>query len=119
MHYAWIALGGALGSVLRFWTATLVGEKAGAPWWGTLAVNIIGSFVIGLAATWRDQDFTRNFVMVGVLGGFTTFSAFSLQTLDLFRAGQTGAALLNVGLSLAACLLAVWAGSVAGAAVQR
>jgi fluoride exporter len=114
MTYAWVAVGGALGSVLRFWLAGIVGERAGAPWWGTLAVNVIGSFAIGLAAAWREQDFVRNFVMVGVLGGFTTFSAFSLQTLELMRAGQMGMAAINVGLSLGVCLGAVWVGWVVG-----
>jgi fluoride exporter len=114
MAYAWVAFGGALGSVLRFWLAGLVGEKAGAPWWGTLAVNAIGSFVIGLAAVWKEQDLVRNFLMIGVLGGFTTFSAFSLQTLELMRSGQVGTAVWNVGLSIGVCLVAVWLGWILG-----
>ena len=112
-----VALGGALGSVLRFWLGTLIGTKAGAPFWGTLAVNIVGCFVIGLASSFEKggpSDFTRHFVMVGILGGFTTFSAFSLQTLELFQAGSTGLAVLNVALSMVLCLLGVWLGATAG-----
>jgi CrcB protein len=114
MQYLWIALGGALGSVLRFAVAAFVHERAGAPWWGTLTVNVAGSFAIGFAAAWREQAFVRDFVMIGILGGFTTFSAFSLQTLDLLRAGHMGVALANVALSVLVCLLAVWLGHVAG-----
>ena len=113
-----VALGGALGSVLRFWLGTLIGTKAGAPFWGTLAVNIVGCFVIGLASSFEKggpSDFTRHFVMVGILGGFTTFSAFSLQTLELFRAGNPGLAAANVALSMVLCLLGVWLGHSLGA----
>ena len=118
MTYLMVALGGALGSVLRFWLGGLIGQKAGAMFWGTLAVNITGCFVIGLASSFEKggpSDFTSHFVMVGILGGFTTFSAFSLQTLELFQAGSTGLAVLNVALSLVLCLLGVWLGHTLGA----
>ena len=117
MTYLMVAFGGALGSVLRFWLGTLVGMKAGAPFWGTLFVNVTGSFLIGLAASFEKNgpsDFTKHFVMIGIMGGFTTFSAFSLQTFELFRAGSTGVAMLNVSLSLVLCLLGVWLGATAG-----
>ena len=116
--YLQVALGGALGSVLRFWLGTFVGMKAGAAFWGTLFVNVTGSFLIGLAASFEKNgpsDFTRQFVMIGILGGFTTFSAFSLQTLELFRAGTPGLAAANVALSLVLCLLGVWLGHSLGA----
>ena len=118
MTYLMVALGGALGSVLRFWLGGVIGQKAGAMFWGTLAVNIVGCFAIGLASSFEKggpSDFTRHFVMVGILGGFTTFSAFSLQTLELFRAGNPGLAAANVALSMVLCLLGVWLGHSLGA----
>jgi fluoride exporter len=118
MTLLYVALGGALGSVLRFWLGGAVGERAGAHFWGTLAVNVIGSFVIGICAATRPGDFTRHFVMIGILGGFTTFSSFSLQTLELFQRGSVGLALANVGLSIALCLLGVWLGNVTGRAAS-
>ncbi len=85
--------------------------------WGTILINVVGSFVIGLfgALTTSDGRFTahpdaRAFVMVGICGGFTTFSSFSLQTLDLARDGKFGAAFANIALSVVLCLLAVTAG---------
>jgi fluoride exporter len=116
--YLAVAAGGALGSVLRFWLANLIQHRAGAAFpWGSIAVNVIGSFLIGFifCATLEGARFAasanwRNFLMVGVLGGFTTFSAFSLQTLELFRSGAAGAALLNVLVSVLLCLAVCAAG---------
>lgn len=122
MIYAQVALGGALGSVLRFWLGGIVGEKAGAMFWGTLVVNVIGSFLIGLAASWEKggpSDFTKHFVMIGIMGGFTTFSAFSLQTLELFQKGGVPLALANIALSIVLCLLGVWLGHMCGGAFRR
>ena len=81
----------------------------------TLFINTTGSFMIGVAVAYalKNETFAANwrlFLATGICGGFTTFSSFSLQTLDLLRAGAWGAALWNVGLSVALCLLAVWAG---------
>jgi fluoride exporter len=118
MTYLMVALGGALGSVLRFWLGGLIGHKAGAPFWGTLFVNVSGCFLIGLLGNLRENgpgEFDRYFLMVGVMGGYTTFSTFSLQTLELFHAGNTGLAALNVALSMALCLLGVWVGHALGA----
>ena len=112
--YVQVALGGAVGSVLRFWLGTLAGTKAGAPVWGTLFVNVTGCFLIGLLANLRENgpgEFDRYFLMVGVMGGYTTFSTFSLQTLELFRAGNPGLAAANVALSMVLCLLGVWLGA--------
>ena len=117
MTYLMIALGGALGSVLRFWLGGVIGHKAGAPFWGTLFVNVTGCFLIGLLGNLRENgpgEFDRYFLMVGVMGGYTTFSTFSLQTLELFHAGNTGLALANVALSMVLCLLGVWLGATAG-----
>ena len=125
--YLWIAIGGAIGSVLRYavssWLAQAVGETFP---WGTLIVNVTGSFVIGFfaAATGPDGRVLlapdmRQFVMVGVCGGYTTFSSFSLQTLNLVRDGDMLAAGANIAGSVVACLLAVWAGYAAAMAVNQ
>jgi CrcB protein len=116
--YLWIALGGALGSMARFWLGAVVAELLGPQFpWGTIFINILGSFVIGFFTTVTGPGGrvaasfnARAFVMVGICGGFTTFSAFSLQTLDLARANQWAQAGGNVALSVVACLFAVWAG---------
>ncbi len=122
MTYLMVALGGALGSVLRFWLGTLIGTRAGAPFWGTLFVNATGCFLIGLFGNLREggpAEFDRYFIMVGVMGGYTTFSTFSLQTLELFKANQAGLAALNVALSLVLCMLGVWLGHLLGARLGR
>jgi CrcB protein len=116
--YLWIALGGALGSMARFWLAAFVAQSLGPQFpWGTILINILGSFIIGFFATFSGPSGrlvasfnTRAFVMVGICGGFTTFSAFSLQTLDLARESRWLQAGGNVVLSVVLCLLAVWAG---------
>ena len=113
MTYLMVALGGALGSVLRFWLGGVIGHKAGAPFWGTLFVNVTGCFLIGLLGNLRENgpgEFDRYFLMVGAMGGYTTFSTFSLQTLELIHAGSMGLAAANVVLSVALCLLGVWLG---------
>ena len=118
LTYFYIALGGALGSVARAWTTNAIVRIAGANFpWGTILINIVGSFIIGFfgALTASDGRFqvhadARAFVMIGICGGYTTFSSFSLQTLDLFRDGKPGAAVANIGLSVILCLLAVSAG---------
>lgn len=113
-----VAVGGALGSVARYWVGLWVIERFGGSFpVATLVINILGSFVIGLfaAATAVDGPLPttegwRIFVMVGLCGGFTTFSAFSLQTLVLVRSGATIAAFANVALSVGLCLGAVGLG---------
>lgn len=121
MLYLLIALGGALGSVTRFALSGLMAEHFGETFpWGTLLVNVTGSFVIGFFATLTSPDGrllvspgSRQFFMTGVLGGFTTFSSFSLQTLNLARDGEWLHAGGNVAGSVFACLLAVWLGHIA------
>lgn len=122
MIWLQVALGGALGSVLRFWLAGFVEHRAGAPFWGTLAVNVVGSFLIGLLGNLRANgptEITRYLFMVGVLGGFTTFSTFSLQTVELLQEGSTALALVNVALSLILCVLGAWLGATCGVALRR
>ena len=126
MTYLWIALGGALGSVMRFWMSNAVTQRFGATLpWGTLFVNVTGSFLIGVLAglsapggRFVGTDSFRQFFIVGVCGGYTTFSAFSIQTLDLIRAGQLLHAGGNVLLSVTLCLIAVWLGHLLGSALK-
>ncbi len=113
----WIALGGALGSVSRYWIAVWALPASRHLPWGTIGINVAGSFLIGFFGTLTLEggrhpapEWARLFVMVGICGGFTTFSSFSLQTLDLLRGGAWGRALVNVGLSVLLCLAAVAAG---------
>jgi len=118
LSYLWIALGGALGSVARFWCSGLVARYLGDTFpLGTLFVNVLGSFVIGVFATLTDPEGRwlvapqfRQFFMIGICGGYTTFSSFSLQTLNLARDGEWFYAGMNAVLSLMLCLVAVWLG---------
>jgi CrcB protein len=114
----WIFAGGGLGSLARWgfsgWIANTIGETFP---WGTLLVNISGSFVIGLFATvtgpegrWLVPATFRQFFMLGICGGYTTFSSFSLQTLTLAQDGQLFKAGANCVLSVVLCLLGVWLG---------
>ena len=109
-----VALGGALGSLGRYAVATWAAPISQGVPWGTIVINIVGSFVIGFFGTLTlshgrhpAPENLRLFVMVGICGGFTTFSSFSLQTLDLLRAGAVNRALVNVGASVVLCLCAV------------
>ncbi len=114
----WVAIGGAIGSVARFWLTELSAKLWGGDFpWGTVIANVTGSFLIGLVAALpimapRDLlgPMGRQFLMVGILGGYTTFSSFSLQTLTMMQNGHIGKAVLNVAGSVALCLIAVWAG---------
>jgi len=127
MTYLYVALGGALGSVARFAASGAIdrGLNDAFPW-GTLAVNVTGCFIIGLFAMLTGPDGRilvapdfRQFFMVGICGGYTTFSSFSLQTLSLARDGDINRASANVLASVLFCLLGVWLGSVAGASLNQ
>ena len=109
-----IALGGALGTLARFAVGLAAAPISQNLPWGTIGINIAGSFVIGFFGTltlasgrYPVSENLRLFVMVGICGGFTTFSAFSLQTLDLLRAGAPARAGLNIVVSVALCLASV------------
>jgi len=125
--YLWIGLGGALGSMARYGCSSLAARWIGETFpWGTLIINIVGSLVIGFFATLTGPDGralvapdARQFVMVGICGGYTTFSSFSLQTLNLVRDGDMLKAGANIVASVVACLLAVWLGYVAAAAINQ
>ena len=129
LAYLWVALGGALGSVGRFWISGLVAEAStqrGSIFpWNTLVVNVTGSLVIGffaaLTAPGTGRFATpgvREFVMVGICGGYTTFSAFSLQTLNLLQDREWGYAAANALLSFVLCMVAVWLGYILGSALN-
>lgn len=127
MSYLLIALGSAIGGMARYWCSGLVAQRVGEVFpWGTLAVNVIGSFLIGILGAMSEADGrwyidpgARQFLMIGVLGGFTTFSSFSLQTLNLLRDGEWLYAVANVAVSVAACLFAVWFGFVVAASLSQ
>ncbi len=124
MQYLVIGLGGALGSVLRFGLGSWIDsgvQKGGVIFpWGTIIVNITGCFIIGFVATvsvagegrFYLSPLMRQFIMIGILGGYTTFSSFSLQTLSMAQDGQWGGAAANVALSVVLCLVGVWLGAV-------
>lgn len=111
-----IAAGGALGSVLRYWMSTGVHALLGRGFpYGTLAVNVAGSLAIGFLFAWfldraGNDTALRAGVLIGLLGGFTTFSTFSLETLNLIEEGAWLKAGLNAGLSLVLCIGAAWLG---------
>jgi fluoride exporter len=119
LAYLWVAIGGALGSGARYWFSGVVARHFGSTFpWGTLLVNLSGSFVIGLFATLTGPEgrwlvpasFRQQFFMLGVCGGYTTFSSFSLQTLNLMEDGEWLYAGANVVCSVVSCLVAVWLG---------
>ena len=118
--YLIVAVGGAIGSVGRFALAGLIdGRWAGEFPLGTLVVNVLGSFLIGLIAGLTDHKPTQQFLMTGILGGFTTFSSFSLQTVRLVEDGRLLPAGGYVLASVALCLLGTFLGLLVARAVSR
>src|SRR5438874_5999759 len=119
----WIFVGGGLGSLARWGFSGFIANRFGETFpWGTLFVNVSGCFVIGLFATLTGPDgrwlapqwFRQQFFMLGLCGGDTTFSSFSLQTVTLLQDGEWLYGAANVILSVACCLVAVWLGYVLG-----
>jgi CrcB protein len=116
--YILVAIGSTIGGTLRFWLSGLIANAVGQTFpWGTLVINITGSFAIGFFATLTGPDGRvfvpgqwRQFFMIGVCGGYTTFSSFSLQTLNLAQDGEWLWAGLNIALSVVLCLFGVWLG---------
>lgn len=125
--YFAIGLGSALGGMGRYWLSGWVAQRVGETFpWGTLLVNVSGSFALGLIAAWTGPDGrvlvnprVTQFLMIGICGGYTTFSSFSLQTLNLAREGQWLYAGGNIAFSVMLCLVAVWLGHMLGQVINR
>jgi CrcB protein len=121
--YFWIFFGSGLGGLARFALSGLVAHRVGETFpWGTFVVNVSGSFIIGFIATFTEPEgrvligaTTRQFLMTGILGGFTTYSSFSLQTLALARDGEWLRAGANATGTFVLCFLAVWLGHLCAA----
>ncbi len=115
-----VALGGAVGSALRFMSARAVHAWLGRDFpWGTLVVNVTGSLVMGFLYAWLIErlgagPLWRGGLLVGLLGGYTTFSAFSIETFQLIEQGEWAVAFINVTLSVMLCVTAVWVGLLLG-----
>lgn len=121
-----VGVGSFIGGVLRYGLSGLLYRSFGGPWfpYGTLAVNVCGSFAIGFlagaAGHWIPlSGDMRLFLFTGILGGFTTFSAFALETFVLGQEGQQGAAVINIALQLLLGLAAVWFGHLIGHGLAR
>jgi len=119
MIYLWVAIGSAIGGVLRYAIARAMEPVSGGFPWGTFVVNVLGCVVIGFFGTltlasgrYAVAESWRIFVMVGICGGFTTFSSFSLQTFERMRSGAWAVAGAYVVGSVVACVVGVWAGHV-------
>jgi fluoride exporter len=127
IRYMCVALGAAIGGTARYGLAGFIGNRVGAAFpWGTLVVNITGCFIIGIFNTLTGPDGVllvplqaRLFVMVGICGGYTTFSSFSLETLNLMRNGEFLPAGAYVLFSVAFCLVGVWLGHIAAIWLNR
>lgn len=118
VRLAYIAIGGALGTVLRYGISTLVSRAAGGTFpWGTMTVNLAGALSIGfLSALFELAPVSpnlRSFALIGILGGFTTFSTYTLETFNLLRDGEMKLALMNMLVSNIAGIVLVIAGIIA------
>ena len=127
MPLIWVAAGSGLGGVARYACAGAMARLMGETFpWGTLTVNVVGCAIIGILAALTGPEgrllappSVRQFLMPGFCGGFTTFSTFSLETLNLSRDGEWMKVAVNVTASLLLCLASVWAGYAAGAAMNE
>ncbi|PAL23462.1 CrcB family protein [Acetobacter syzygii] len=120
-----IGLAGAAGTLLRYWVGLATLRWGQMLPWGTILINVTGSFAIAFFGTLTAaggrlpvSETGRLVFMVGLCGGYTTFSSFSLQTLDLLKNGVPGRAMLNIGLSVGLCMLSVTAGYLAAQAIN-
>ncbi|NND44550.1 MAG: fluoride efflux transporter CrcB [Xanthomonadales bacterium] len=119
-----VAAGGAIGASLRFLVAAATHGLLGKGFpFGTLLVNVLGSLLVGYLLVWLPEhdetvSLLRLLLVTGILGGFTTYSAFSVETLQLLQDGQLARASLNVALTVVLCLAAAWAGFAIGRGVH-
>ena len=120
MNVLLVFLGGGIGATARYGLQGVIYKMTGAGFpYGTLVVNILGSFLIGLLMTSFEERFMVNpslrvFLTIGIIGGFTTFSSFSFETMVLIRDGSYGLGLVNVATSVGVCLGATWLGIIVG-----
>lgn len=129
MTYLWVAIGGAIGCLSRYWLSSFISSHLSENFpWGTLFCNVTGSLVIGILAAFAMPDsrldsqsriFTTQFLMIGFCGGYTTFSSFSLQTLNLLRDREWFYSSANILLSVLLCMIAVWLGYLLGSIFNR
>ena len=118
-----VGVAGLIGTLLRYWLSGLVARQYGETFpWGTLVVNLVGCFLAGAVFYMTEEKFLispaiRSVVLIGLLGGFTTFSAYGLQTLTLLRDGEIGWAAINIAASNVFGLLMVWTGYVVSKAL--
>jgi len=119
-QYLAIAAGGAIGSVLRYWVSINTHSLLGRDFpYGTLTVNVIGSILMGFlfvlfTERWEIETVIRSAVLIGLLGAFTTFSTFSIETFNLVEEGAYTKAMANVLVSVSSCLLSAWLGVTLG-----
>ena len=114
-----VGLGGAVGAILRWWVGVLMSHLLAPVFLGTLVVNLAGSFLVGVLLIWFQgklpiNDVLRTGILVGLLGGFTTYSAFSMEAVNMMMAGFYGRASAYVVVTVVVCLMGTWAGVMLG-----
>ena len=117
-----VGLGGAVGAILRWWVGVLMSHLLAPVFLGTLVVNLAGSFLVGVLLIWFQgklpiNDVLRTGIVVGLLGGFTTYSAFSMEAVNMMMAGLYGRASAYVITMVVLCLMGTWAGIMLGRSV--
>ena len=117
-----VGLGGAAGAILRWQIGVFMSHLMAPAFWGTLMVNVVGSFLVGLLLMWFQgklpvSDVMRAGILVGLLGGFTTYSAFSMEAVNMMMAGLYGRASAYVVVTVVVCLMGTWAGVMLGRSV--
>ena len=125
MRWLLLFVGGGIGTIFRYQISGLIHDQLGSAFpWGTFVVNMTGCVLIGLLATLADErgmlgSPTRLFLMVGVTGGYTTFSTFSLETFKLYHSGMAHTALAYIATSVVCWLVSVWLGHILASRLNR
>ena len=117
-----VGLGGAAGAILRWQVGVFMSHLLAPAFWATLTVNLVGSFLVGLLLMWFQEklhisDVLRTGILVGLLGGFTTYSAFSMEAVNMMMAGSYGRASAYVAGTVTVCLMGTWVGVILGRSV--